>query len=664
MSKKVAIIAADDLRKTLQAAPTQDETESMLQLAGRVTTAAAGSLLSIASLFVDEIPVIKTIASVLHSIVDVSARIQSNKEQCDLLVSRIYRVVAALQPLVGPAASQRRAANFDAVLERFVGTLRACYETIDGFSSEMRVKRWLKASSHQTKFEELANQLNQDQQDLALGLDVDAFASREADRVARERDVRVLEATLLQIADGQKAGLKLLSGKLRQQKAQTEQLERALTEEFAAQFAAFRAELTSASKVAVAAAAAAPQSRLPEIHDHELELIDDAAELQAASADGNAVTYAALWLGERVSVKRLMPGANETLSKSDQERFLREAEILAALRHPRVLALFGASVNQYGALLVSELIERGSLDVHAYGGALATVKRAQLAADVATALEFIHGRGVWHRSLRAAACVVTADWRCKLADMARAKSTASAIATAAEASDDWRWSAPEVLLSTAKSASAAADMFSFGMLLFELFVGCAPHADCAGTNDAKFRVILTSYSASSKTVLELPTVRPVDNVALPTMQQCWQRNPLLRLTAREAGDDMRELSKSGDLIKALLEEAKAAFAAHRADEAVSLLLGAAKLQSPHAHAKLGDVFAGALKSTVAVDGARAVAHYEKAAELGLDRGAFNAACLHRAGELVPRNRTRALQMFERARDLGNVAAATEIAALK
>ncbi len=658
--KKVAIIATDDLRKTLQAAPKQDETESMLQLAGRVTTAAADSLLSIAGLLVDEIPIVKTIASVLHSIVDVSARIQSNKEQCDLLVSRIFRVVSALQPLVGPAASKRRAANFDAVLERFVGTLRACYETIDGFSSEMRVKRWLKASSHQTKFEELANQLNQDQQDLALGLDVDAFASREADRVARERDVQMLEATLLQIADGQKAGLKLLSGKLRQQKAQTEQLERALTEEFAAQFAAFKAELTSASKGPVAAA---PQNRLPEIHDHELELIDDAVELQAASADGNAVTYAALWLGERVSVKRLMPGANETLSKSDQERFLREAEILASLRHPRVLAVFGASVNQYGALLVSELIERGSLDVHAYGGALATVKRAQLAADVATALEYIHSRGVWHRSLRAAACVVTADWRCKLADMARAKSTASAIATAAEASDDWRWSAPEVLLSTAKSASAAADMFSFGMLLFELFVGCAPHADCAGTDDAKFRTILTSYSAASKTVLELPTV-PVDNVALPTMQQCWQRNPLLRLTAREAGDDMRELSKSGDLIKALLEEAKAAFAAQKADEAVSLLLGAAKLQSPHAHAKLGDVFAGALKSTVAVDGARAVAHYEKAAELGLDRGAFNAACLHRAGELVPRNRTRALQMFERARELGNVAAATEIAALK
>lgn len=56
--------------------------------------------------------------------------------------------------------------------------------------------------------------------------------------------------------------------------------------------------------------------------------------------------------------------------------------------------------------------------------------RAQLSADVGSGLAFAHWRGVWHRNVRAAACVVSHEWRAKLTDFAHAKTHDGAVETA------------------------------------------------------------------------------------------------------------------------------------------------------------------------------------------------------------------------------------------
>jgi TPR repeat protein len=60
------------------------------------------------------------------------------------------------------------------------------------------------------------------------------------------------------------------------------------------------------------------------------------------------------------------------------------------------------------------------------------------------------------------------------------------------------------------------------------------------------------------------------------------------------------------------------------------------------------------------DGVRAVTHYDAAAARGDKRAAFNVACIHREGKLVPKDVAKARTAFERAKELGNEQAIVEL----
>src|SRR5215472_9005691 len=160
-------------------------------------------------------------------------------------------------------------------------------------------------------------------------------------------------------------------------------------------------------------------------------------------------------------------------------RFTREAQMLAALNHPNIAAIYGI---ERGAL-VMELVEGSTLAERIQRGPLPVAETVLIARQIAEALEYAHGRGIIHRDLKPANIKITPEGRVKVLDFGLAKQLGPI--PGAYSPDDTR---TETLLTCAgmilgtvgymspeqaagESPGHAADQFSFGAMLYEMLSG-------------------------------------------------------------------------------------------------------------------------------------------------------------------------------------------------
>src|SRR5579864_431090 len=157
-------------------------------------------------------------------------------------------------------------------------------------------------------------------------------------------------------------------------------------------------------------------------------------------------------------------------------RFQREAEVLASLNHPNIAQIYGVEERA----LAMELVEGDSPK-----GPLPFDDAWKIASQIAVALEYAHDKGIIHRDLKPANIKVTPDGAVKLLDfgLAKAFTTQREPQTSAENSPTLTIAATEVgvILGTAaymppeqakgKSVDKRADIWSFGVVLYELLTG-------------------------------------------------------------------------------------------------------------------------------------------------------------------------------------------------
>jgi eukaryotic-like serine/threonine-protein kinase len=214
---------------------------------------------------------------------------------------------------------------------------------------------------------------------------------------------------------------------------------------------------------------------------------------------------AEVWLAERddgaferrVALKLLHAQPGLARQQSFRRRFEREHRILAALRHPHIAALHDAGVTPDGLhWLALEVVDGVPIDTWCDTQRLGIAARVRLFGQVLQAVAHAHGRLVLHRDLKPSNVLVTPAGDVRLLDFGIATllepdgGTADATELTQQAGRPLtpRYASPEQLEGAALGVTS--DVWSLGVMLYELLCGVSPHRPAGPGVRAMERAIL------------------------------------------------------------------------------------------------------------------------------------------------------------------------------
>ncbi|KAL0328667.1 UNVERIFIED_CONTAM: putative serine/threonine-protein kinase SIS8 [Sesamum calycinum] len=227
-------------------------------------------------------------------------------------------------------------------------------------------------------------------------------------------------------------------------------------------------------------------------------------------------------------------------------RLLNFAEILSKLHHPNVVAFYGVVQDGPGGTLatVTEYMVDGSLrhvllrkDRH-----LDRRKRLIIAMDAAFGMEYLHSKNIVHFDLKCDNLLVNLKDPsrpiCKVGDFGLSKIKRNTLVSGG-VRGTLPWMAPELLNGSSNKVSEKVDVFSFGIVLWEILTGEEPYmhygAIIGGIVNNTLRPTIPNYCDAEWRRL---------------MEQCWAPNPAIRPSFTEIASRLRVMSASAQTRKA------------------------------------------------------------------------------------------------------------------
>jgi eukaryotic-like serine/threonine-protein kinase len=225
-------------------------------------------------------------------------------------------------------------------------------------------------------------------------------------------------------------------------------------------------------------------------------------------------------------------------------RFQQEAQAVAALNHPNILAIHDFGEHDGSPYIVTEFLEGETLRSRLGAGAVPVRKTTEIAEQIARGLAAAHDKGIVHRDLKPENIYIIRDGRVKILDFGLAKLTPET--TAPDAATLASQTQPGVVMGTVgymspeqvrgQSADHRSDLFSFGTILYEMLSG--QRAFCGDTSVEIMNAILKQDPLD-----QTETSRNIPPGLNRIVGHCLEKNPAERFeSARDVAFALSALS--------------------------------------------------------------------------------------------------------------------------
>ena len=234
------------------------------------------------------------------------------------------------------------------------------------------------------------------------------------------------------------------------------------------------------------------------------------------------------WQGKKVALKKIKLKFRKKGNNYVLKKFINEINIIASMRHPNILLYMGTAIDNDNYYMITEYLPKGSLYeyLHNKKGFLTDSQKIKIAFQIAIAIQYIHSRKILHCDLKSSNVLLDEDFKIKLSDFGLSYFMSEAPEKTGEGT--YHWMAPEIL--NEGKYKTTSDIFSYGMILWELLTGKTPYYNINNsifTKDQLKDIVNEKYNNNEEII---PIPKNGNIVLRYIASRCLQYKPENRLS--------------------------------------------------------------------------------------------------------------------------------------
>nr|WIL05220.1 serine/threonine kinase [Pithovirus mammoth] len=259
-----------------------------------------------------------------------------------------------------------------------------------------------------------------------------------------------------------------------------------------------------------------------EIRPEELQIGEE------LGSGGYGTVHKAIWKGTEVAVKMMN---TDRITKDMEKNFKEEVRVMTSLRHPNVVLFMAASTKPPKMCIVMEYMTLGSLFDLLHNELIPEIPfalKVKMAYQASKGMHFLHSSGIVHRDMKSLNLLLDNKWNVKVSDFGLTKFRDELQRADVGTHGSVHWVAPEVLNETPGVDLILADVYSFGIILWELLTREQPYF---GMSPVAVAVAVLRDGIRPRFEEEEKKLCKPEYAELIT--NCWHSDPTIRPTFLE-----------------------------------------------------------------------------------------------------------------------------------